>query len=272
LREEGHRVVDERVELTDPLAIERALGDTRPAAVIHCAAMAAIADCARDPARARVVNVDATATLAHLCASHGVRLVHVSSDLVFDGEGAPYAESASPSPLSMYGRTKAEAESAALGVAGGNTVVARVSLLFGPTRTARRGFSDVMAEALRATDGPPLRLFCDEWRTPLSLRRAARALSLLARSDVAGVLHVGGPERMSRLEMGARLARVLGVEDARARVESSSRTSAPGEPRPRDVSLDSRAFRERFASALHEDGADDFESECRAMLAHARIA
>jgi dTDP-4-dehydrorhamnose reductase len=263
-RSQRYEVFDGRVELTDAALVEQTFHDVRPTAVVHCAAIAAIADCARDPSRARGVNVDATATLARLCATHGSRFVHVSSDLVFDGEAAPYAEDAQTRPLSIYGQTKVEAEAAALSNPNGNAVVARIALLFGPTRTARRGFFDGMVSSLRATDGAPLRLFEDEWRTPISLRRAAQALHLLVGSDVTGIVNVGGPARMSRLEMGRRLARVLGVSDAR--IEPTSRASASGEPRPRDVSLDSHAFRERFSFWLQKNP-DDFESECRAMLA-----
>jgi dTDP-4-dehydrorhamnose reductase len=278
-RENKYDVFDARVDLTDEVAVQKTFHEQKPSAIVHCAAISAIADCARDPARARKVNVEATATLARLCAEYGSRLVHVSSDLVFDGEAAPYAEGAPTAPLSIYARTKVDAERAALAHADSNAVVARVALLFGPTRTARRGFFDSTVAALRATDGPPLRLFEDEWRTPLSLRRAAQALHLLVGSDETGIINVGGPERMSRLEMGRRLARVLGVSDAR--IEPASRMSAPNapnapnvtaEPRPRDVSLDSNAFRERFSFWLSKnvkknDEAYDFESECRAMLA-----
>lgn len=264
LRARGLEVFDDRVDLTDAAAALRAFHAAKPGAVIHCAAMAAIADCARDPERARRVNVEATATLARLAATHGARLVHVSSDLVFDGEAAPYTEDAPPAPTSIYGKTKADAETAALSAGdAGDAVVARVSLLYGPTRTGRRGFFDAMADALRTPEGAPLRLFEDEWRTPLSLRRAAQALHLLASSDVTGIVHVGGPERMSRLEMGRRLGAVLGISDAR--IEPAPRGSAAGEPRPRDVSLDSRRYRERFAFWLARDGADDFETECVAM-------
>jgi dTDP-4-dehydrorhamnose reductase len=87
-----------------------------------------------------------------------------------------------------------------------------------------------------------VRLFHDEWRTPLGLRTAARALLAVAGSDVAGLLHVGGPERMSRLEMGQRLAAHLGVPATG--IEAVSRRTAAGEPRPQDTSLDSTRWRD----------------------------
>lgn len=250
----GHVVMCERVELEDGGAIARAAQRWRPRAVVHCAAVSAIASCAKDPARARRVNTDATLAVASACARLGARLVHVSTDLVFGGDGAPYAEDATPAPATAYGETKAAAEKAALFA--GDVVVARLSLLFGPTRTARRGFFDAQLDALRAQT--PLTLFDDEWRTPLSLRVAADVLARLVTSGVRGVLHVAGPERMSRLEMGRRLAAALGMTP---RIRAVSRASAPGEPRPRDVSLDIARLRSRLGEV-----SAPFEDECRAML------
>jgi dTDP-4-dehydrorhamnose reductase len=228
------------VDLADAVGVAQALGDAHPEIVIHAAAMAAVADCARDPAAADAVNARGTAALAQLCDAAGTRLVHISTDLVFDGAAAPYAESAEPKPLSVYGRGKAAGERAVL--ASGRHAAVRVSLLFGPSRNERPSYFDGQVAALRA--GRPVRLFHDEWRTPLGLMAAARALVAVARSDVTGSLHVGGPERMSRLEMGLRLAAYLGVKSTG--IEACSRLSVAGEPRPCDTSLDSSGWRALF--------------------------
>jgi dTDP-4-dehydrorhamnose reductase len=164
--------------------------------------------------------------------------------MVFDGEHAPYREEDEPAPLSVYGRTKAEAERVALAVPG-NAVV-RVSLLLGPSLTGRPSFHDEQAAALRA--GRPLRLFEDEWRTPLTLQAAAQALLAVVGCGYAGVLHVGGPERLSRLDMGRRLAAALGV--SAAGIVPTRRADLPSpEPRPRDLSLDSSRWRALFPDA-----------------------
>lgn len=231
----------------------------RPRVVIHAAAVTLISDCARDPERAEAVNVAGTVRVADACRDAGARLVHVSTDLVFDGEHAPYDEKAAPAPLSVYGRSKLAAEhEAARRVP--NLLVVRTTLLFGPTLTTRRGFFDQQLEALK-TGSPRMRLFEDEWRTPLSLRAAAEALVAMAREDdLRGTIHLGGPERVSRYEMGERLARHVGVDPASV-FERASRLGIGGEPRPRDVSLDSSAFHRVFPHLA----VDDFESECTRM-------
>jgi dTDP-4-dehydrorhamnose reductase len=229
------------VDLADPDAVAARFHDARPDVILHAGALARVDECYRDPDRARRVNTEASARLAELASRSGTRLVLVSTDLVFGGERGGYVEDDPPRPLSVYGRTKADAEAAVLAFP--QTAVARVSLLFGPTLAGRPGFFDGLIAALRT--GRPINLFADEWRTPLSLDAAARALVELARSDVTGLLHLGGPERISRLEMGLRLAEHLDVSPEP--IVSTSRDTTPGaEPRPRDVSLDSSRWRGLF--------------------------
>jgi dTDP-4-dehydrorhamnose reductase len=134
-----------------------------------------------------------------------------------------------------------EAEQAVLAVA--RAVVARVSLLFGPTLCGRPSFFDEQVSALRA--GREVTLFSDEWRTPLDCATAAQGLLALAGSDLTGIIHLGGPERLSRLEMGQRLAAFLGVSASAIRAVRRQDVPAP-EPRPRDVSLDSSRWRRLF--------------------------
>jgi dTDP-4-dehydrorhamnose reductase len=230
------------VDLADASAVADAFRRNRPAVVVHAGALARVADCHRDPDRAARVNTAGTVALAGLAAGAGARLVYVSTDLVFDGQRGGYREDDPPAPLSVYGRSKADAEAAVLAVPGG--VVARVSLLFGPSLSGRPAFFDEQVAALRA-GRPPLTLFTDEWRTPLSLAAAAEALLEVAFSDFTGLLHLGGPERLSRLEMGQRLTAFLGADPSA--IVAVTRDQAPAaEPRPRDVSLDSSRWRGLF--------------------------
>jgi dTDP-4-dehydrorhamnose reductase len=229
------------IDLTDADAVAEAFRTDRPDVVLHAGALALVADCCRDPKKAWNINVAGTTMLARLSAEAGARLVFVSTDLVFDGDGAPYQEKDSPSPVSVYGRTKQAAEEAVF--AAPRSAVVRISLLYGPALHGRPSFYDEQAAALRV--GRPVTLFRDEWRTPLDLTTAARGLIAVTMSDFSGLLHVGGPERLSRLDMGLRLAAFLGVDPSP--IVATDRASAPAsEPRPRDVSLDSSRWRAAF--------------------------
>jgi dTDP-4-dehydrorhamnose reductase len=231
-----------RVDLADPAAVESAFRAAAPDVVLHAAAVARVDECRREPDKARRINTEGSRLLAQLAAERGARLVFVSTDLVFDGEKGDCREEDTPHPLTAYGRTKADGEKAVFTFP--LTAVARLSLLYGLCLTGRSSFFDRMAAALK--DGRSITLFADEWRTPLDLTTAATALVELARSDVTGLLHIGGPERISRLEMGQQLAEVLSVTfDS---IVSAGRNDAPGEePRPADTSLDSSRWRGLFS-------------------------
>jgi dTDP-4-dehydrorhamnose reductase len=229
------------VDLRDPNAVTAAFRAARPDIVVHTAALAAVGDCYRDPAAAHAINVEGSVRLAELAADAGARLVYVSTDMVFDGEHAPYREGDPPAPLSVYGRSKACAESALRAFS--RTVIIRVSLLYGSSLTDQPTLLDRQRRAILA--GEPLTLFDDEWRTPLDLPTAARGLLAIAESDYTGILHLGGPERLARLEMGERLASALGCNANTVAVSRNG--GAPAEPRPCDVSLDSARWRARFS-------------------------
>jgi dTDP-4-dehydrorhamnose reductase len=231
------------VDLANPGQVQAAFSSAAPTTVIHAGAIAAMAECRRDPERARQINTQATALLAELARERETRFLFVSTDLVFDGEKGWYREQDRPSPLSVYAHTKAAAEPAVLAIPRG--VVVRVSLLFGPNLVGQSSFFDEQVRALR--EARPLTLFNDEWRTPLGFATAARAILEIAQADVTGILHLGGPERMSRLEMGQRLAAYLGVNDST--MVSVPRSGVPSpEPRPRDTSLDCSYWRALFPS------------------------
>jgi dTDP-4-dehydrorhamnose reductase len=231
----------ECVDLADSDQVAAAFRSARPTIVVHTAAMARIADCCQEPERAHAVNAEGSARLAELAHESGARLLYTSTDLVFDGNHGGYREQDAPAPQSVYGRTKLAAEGAVLTFP--RNAVVRLSLLFGPTLGDRPSFFDEQITALRT--GKPCRFFADEWRTPLSLLTAAQGLPAIAASDFTGLLHVGGPERLSRLEMGQRLAAFLGCDPA-VLVPTMRESNPATEPRPRDTSLDSSRWRALF--------------------------
>jgi dTDP-4-dehydrorhamnose reductase len=152
----------------------------------------------------------------------GARLIHLSTDLVFDGEhGAPYTEDDEPRPVMAYGQAKLEAEQLAAR-AHPDALIVRTSLLLGPP--------DGPQEALARRND--VQFFSDEIRTPIRVRDLATALLELAQLDVGGILHVAGPEALSRVELAERLR----GGPVRSR-------PSPREGRARDVALDSSRAR-----------------------------
>jgi dTDP-4-dehydrorhamnose reductase len=156
--------------------------------------------------------VRGTRNVASAAERAGARLIHLSTDLVFDGEHAPYREEDEPRPVSEYGRAKLEAEA----LVPENGLVVRTSLLYGQPGPQ---------EALAARDD--VVFHTDEIRCPTHVTDLAAALLELAHLDTAGVLHVAGPDAVSRLE----LARLLGARNLRGTPTPSGRA--------RNVALDS---------------------------------
>jgi len=126
-----------------------------------------------------------------------------------------------------------------------------------------------MSQLRALFDRRELSLFQDEYRTPLWLEDAARACIDVAQSDVTGVIHAGGPERLSRLEMIEIAAAALDIPDPRIRSISQSALVTP-EPRPADVSLESARYRSLFHHAPGVSMSDAMSEIARA-LAHRRI-
>jgi len=215
----------------------------QPAEVVHCAALARARDCQTDPDLARRINADLPEALAVWCQAHSARLVHVSTDLVFGAADAPaggFREDATPAPVSVYGESKLAGERAVLAACPAATV-ARLPLLYGDSGGRGLGASDALLAAVERDEQPAL--FVDEYRTPLEVTHAARALVELLDCDVRGVLHVAGTERISRHALGLAVLEAMGLPTAEAggHVRAIEQASVDaGAPRPRDVSLDAR--------------------------------
>lgn len=232
------------LDLADPASIRAAFAAVRPAAVVHAGAVAGPDDCERDPALAGRVNRDGAAEVARLCAGSGARLVHLSTDLVFDGTKGRYTEDDAPRPVSVYGRVKAEAEEAVFRLAPGACAV-RVSAAYGrPLPGVRLCFVDELVAALSA--GRAVEAFADQWRSPTDGDQLPDAVSrLLERPGLSGPFHWGSAERASRHDVAVALCRARGYDERLVRpVSASGRTFLA--PRPRDTSLDSS----RAAKAL----------------------
>jgi dTDP-4-dehydrorhamnose reductase len=208
----------------------------RPAAVIHAAALSNTEYCQTHLQESEAINVEATANLAGLAADRGIAFVFTSTDLVFDGEHAPYSEEAAVNPISVYGEHKAHAE-AAIRQRHPDAVICRLPLLLGPRSLSAEGFLAKMLGAVRR--GEKIMMFADEVRTPVSPAVAAEGVFLALEKARGTTIHLGGPERLTRFEIGRLGAEVAGIPGAN--IVACRRGDVPmAAPRPRDVSLDSR--------------------------------
>ncbi len=217
------------VDLTDSTQVRALWRRRRPTLVIHCAALSRTGDCEQDPARARRINVDATAQLADLACD--VPFIFLSSDQVFDGSKGNYVEPDEVNPLNVYGQTKAEAERIVLRNPAHSVI--RIALTAGTSPTRDRSFVENMVRA--AENRTKLTLFTDEFRCPIAAGALARALWEFAAQQRPGLYHLGGGERLSRWEIGELLTRWY--PELTSAIQPGSVVDYQGPPRPPDLSM-----------------------------------
>lgn len=226
---EAHGLSRAHLDLTDHLAVERAWQRLKPNVVIHCAALSRTKDCEQDSQQARLINVDGTAHLAHLC--NDIPLIFLSSGEVFDGQRGWYREDDGPHPLNIYGQTKLEAEQHVL--QNPLHTVVRIVLTAGTSRDGDRSFVEDMCRTAKA--GRNVTLYADEFRCPLPAGIIARAIWELVQRDRPGLYHLGGSERLSRWEIGQAL--LPWYPELTGRLVKGSSRDHQGAPRPADLSL-----------------------------------
>ncbi len=234
------------LDLTNPHLLRQTLDQHQPDAIIHLAALSNPNFCEQHPAQSKTVNVEANLALAKWAAEAQVPLLFSSTDLVFDGQDAPYSETDAPSPISVYGRHKMEAEQAILSVYP-KAIVARLPLLFGLSGEDQ-GFMAGWLRQLRARE--TVFAFSDEFRTPASTLRVAQGIWLLLEKGDSGIWHLGGAERISRHDFAVRMAEVFDLPTRHIQASLQKDVQMPA-ARPADVSLDSRkAFELGYAPKM----------------------
>lgn len=213
------------LDLRDVQAAERIITALRPTCIIHTAYLQGGPDL-------RSVTVQGSAAVARAAYALGARLIHLSSDVVFDGERVgSYTESDLPTPISPYGQAKAEAEQLVAEFVP-EALIVRTSLLYRGDMPSKHEQLALDAAAGRAE----VAFYTDELRCPIVVGDLAAALLELAGLDIRGLLHVAGSDVVSRYEF-ARLVVAAAGGDADAL--SSAVSAGSSVPRPRNCALDS---------------------------------
>jgi len=196
-----------------------------PDVIVNCAAISSPASVEADPARAEKINVALPRHLAQLSNHLGARLIHISTDMVFDGRSEePYRSTDMPAPTNLYGQTKLMAEREVLEHNPEDPIVLRIPILMGNSPSGQRSVHEKLISAIQAGRRP--KLFCDEIRQPASTENVAEVmLELSERRDLHGIFHWAGSETLSRFEMGQRILKHFGMNlDA---IESASQKDDP---------------------------------------------
>jgi dTDP-4-dehydrorhamnose reductase len=213
------------LDVRDEGRVASLVDEIQPQVVIHTAAL--------NPGQGNdfaEVNVAGTAHIAQAAAGVGARLVHISTDMVFDGRRGNYTEADSPTPLTPYGETKAGAEQAVT-EAGAEAVIVRTSLVYGWRPTIARAAQWMIDTVDR---GESLELWSNEMRCPIWVESLAEAVVEVAGLNYTGVLHIAGTQAVSRYDFGRALLRFHGLDTS----EVFPMASPPEAGRPLDCTMD----------------------------------
>lgn len=177
-----------------------------PDVVVNCAAMTDVDACEQHPEQAHVLNGEAPGQLAAHCERMDVEFVHVSTDYVFDGTARnPYAESATPDPVQVYGETKLAGERA-VREKSASALLPRLSFVWGLHRSTGEltGFPAWVRNQLQSGNTVPL--FTDQWVTPTRAGQAAETVLNLIEREATGRYHVACTSCVTPYEFGEILA------------------------------------------------------------------
>ncbi|HKN48126.1 MAG TPA: dTDP-4-dehydrorhamnose reductase [Candidatus Polarisedimenticolia bacterium] len=198
------------IDLTDRFRMEAEVERLQPTVVINCAGYTDVDGCEIDPDRARRVNAEGAENAARAAAGAGCRLVHISTDYVFDGRSRrPYVESAATGPLSTYGRTKLEGERR-VAAATPDHLIVRTSWLYG---RGRPNFVEAIRSRARA--GEVLKVVDDQVGSPTYAADLADGLIRLILSDYRGTVHFANQGLCSRFAMAGSILQILRAETVR---------------------------------------------------------
>lgn len=205
LREVPFRTL--QADLLQDDAVARLIDQILPEYVIHCAAVANVDSCERDPETARQLNALIPAQLAEVCKQRKIGFLHVSTDAVFDGRQGGYKEEDQPNPLSVYARTKLEGEQGVL-AANQDALVIRVNF-YGFSLSGTRSLAEFFLYNLVA--GEQVKGFTDVHFCPLYVADLVEIMFRMIAKKLSGLYHVVSPECLSKYDFGRRIAQKFGL-------------------------------------------------------------
>ena len=186
-----------QLDLSDPASFGKILGALEFDVLINCAAQTNVDRCETEPNEAFALNAEAPQALAEVCAQKKARLVHISTDYVFDGaKSERYTEEDEANPISVYGESKLEGERRVLAVSSDHLVV-RVSWVFGPDRPS---FIDWIIQQAREKES--VAAVADKFSTPSYTLDIAEMLRPLLEARTSGIVHVANGGQCSWREYG----------------------------------------------------------------------
>lgn len=194
-------------------ATDALLNAFQPNVIINASALSVVDYCEQHPEEAYAMNVSAVKHLAEYCQANPCRLIHLSTDFVFDGTASEaYTELDTPNPVNYYGKTKRWSEEA-IEQACNNYAIVRVEVVYGKPFDGQHG-NIVHLVKNRLGNGQGIRVVSDQFRSPTWVEDIARAIESLLSDKYQGIYHICGGETLSVADIAFRTAKYFGLDSS----------------------------------------------------------
>ena len=235
------------LDIQDAAEVAKAVRDIEPEVIIHTAALVKPDECEQHKDTAFAINTLGTVNVISAAEQAGAHLVHVSTDLVFNGERNPYKTDDIPGPVNYYALTKVAAETA-IYASRLNWAIVRTSIIYGPRKFPfLESFSDKVIESLRA--GKTMSAFTDQRRSPIPAWNLADACLEIAERRLTGIYHAVCPESSTRYEFARKVAEVFGLDADLIKPMSMDEVETLAR-RPKTLILDTSSISEALNTRL----------------------
>ncbi len=238
-------VTEIQIDLLNFSQVQNLLQEIKPDIIIHCAGLTNVDECEKNEELAKKIHVDLSSVISEVSTKLHSKLVHISTDHLWDGSIPMVTEDTPVLPLNAYGRTKADAE---LAVIAGNkeTLVLRTNF-FGPGLSWRKSFSDWIINSLN--QGEKMNGFSDVFFTPISIFHLSKTILDLINLNAIGIYNTVGSERISKFDFAVSIAKLLNKPIELIKPVSLNEIKLYA-PRPFDMSLSTQKIQKLLGSPM----------------------
>ncbi len=224
-----HTATYTQLDVTSKKDVKQIVSSFEPDVIINASAMTNVDACETERELAWKINVDGVENLVDAAKANDRKLIHISTDYVFDGKSGPYSENDRPEPLSYYGKSKLASENL-VRTSGIPHLILRTMVLYGFASGVKSNFALWLVESLGKKF--PVRVVDDQTGNPTLVDDLAYAITSAIELGRTGLYHVAGRDIVSRFDFACRLARIFGFDEA---LITPIKTSLLKQPAPRPL-------------------------------------
>lgn len=225
--EYGHKY--EKLDITNKEEVKKLIGYYEPNVIINCAAFTEVDKCETERELCWRLNVDGVKNIIIASKKCDAKIIHFSTDYIFDGKNGPYTEDATPNPLSFYGRSKLASENALIS-SGIEHVIIRTMVLYGIGNSIKKNFALWLVETLKKKQ--PVTIVTDQIGNSTIADDLAYGTYKIIEKNRTGIYNIAGKDILSRYDFALKLCEVFGFDK---KLVSPILTSDLSQPAPRPL-------------------------------------